>query len=83
MVILEFLYDDTERKFLLSQYAETGKLEQELFLAGILESDMCLGVFSRALHLEYLTYPKAFVLDKLPRRELCHTAGSLHSSGRH
>ena len=82
MVILEFLYNDTERKFLLSQYAETGKLEQELLLACVLEADVGLGVLACTLYLEYLADAEALVLNELSRGELCHTGSSARGVGR-
>ena len=82
MVILEFLYNDTERNVALSQHAEAGKLEEELFLTGILEADVGLGVLACALDAEHLADAETLVLDELSGRELSHAGSSTSSIGR-
>ena len=66
-----------------SYHSKSGKLEQQLFLTCILESDECLGILSSALHLDNLSYPDTFVFDKLSGRELRHSRGTSTGIGRY
>ena len=66
-----------------SYHSKSGKLEQQLFLTCILESDECLGVLSSALHLDNLSYPETFVFDQLSGRELRHSRGTSTGIGRY
>ena len=71
-----------DRRFPLSQYAEAGKLEEQLFLAGILEADVGLGILASTLDAEHLADAEALVLDELAWGELGHTGGTSRGIGR-
>jgi hypothetical protein len=66
----------------LSQYAEAGKLKQELLLAGILEADVGLGVLACALDAEHLADAEALMFDELAWGELGYTGGTSRGIGR-
>ena len=66
-----------------SYHSKAGKLEQQLFLACILEADECLGILSSTLHFDNLSYSETFVFDKLSGRELRHSRGTSTGIGRY